>query len=66
MNQSISLAEAIMKLKSNSNQSRSPAEDFIDSIVRPYNLSDARAVALFENVKRSVRGTVKLPDVRDI
>ncbi len=55
MNESISTETILVLLKSNGNQSRSLAENFIDSIVRPYNLSDARAVALFENLKRSIK-----------
>ncbi len=55
MSESISAETIMILLKSNGNQSRSLAENFIDSIVRPYNLSDARVVALFENVKRPIK-----------
>ncbi len=61
MNESISTEAIIFLLKSRENQSRSLAENFIDSIVRPYNLSDARAVTLFENVKETINGSIELP-----
>ncbi len=61
MNESIPTETIILLLKSNENQSRSLAENFIDSIVRPYNLSDARAVTLFENVKGAMKGISNCP-----
>jgi len=53
MNQSISIDEVVMKI--NSHRHRTLAENFIDDVVRPNNLSDIQAVALFEQVKQSMQ-----------
>ncbi len=53
MNQSISIDEVVMKISSH--QHRTLAENFIDDVVRPNNLSDIQAVVLFEKVKQSLR-----------
>ena len=52
MNQSISIDEVVMKISSH--RHRTLAENFIDDVVRPNNLSDIQAVALFNKVKQSM------------